>query len=44
MTRKETPDVLGELLAGPRVDADSPRSASSTNSAAEAGTRQSLGW
>ncbi len=24
MTRKETPDVLGELLAGPPVDADSP--------------------
>lgn len=24
MTRKETPDVLGELLAGPPVDADIP--------------------
>lgn len=24
MTRKETPDVLGELLAGPTIDADSP--------------------
>lgn len=24
MTRKETPDVLGELLAGPTIDADAP--------------------